>query len=239
MRLAPSANSTWQRSAMSSVLSQASGSSDQTCAHLGARLEVEVARVEAEPLRVVHGRAGADAQQDVVRVGVGRVHVVQVVGGDQRQVEGAGDAQQVLAEPALDGQPVVHELAEVVAGAEDVAGVGGDGERAVVVARLQPPVDLAARAAGGADQPGAVALEQLPVEARLVVVALEAGQRGQPEQVVHARGGLGPQGHVGVALLASPRPPVEISLTPVSSCVPSSKPPPKSKGRRSKRPCGA
>ena len=172
-------------------------------AHLRRRLDVEVAGVEAEPLGVVHRGARADAEQDVVGVGVGGVDVVQVVGGDEWQVEGAGDAEEVLAEPALDGQAVVHDLAQVVAGPEDVAEVGRCREGPVVVAGLEPPVDLAAGAAGGADEPGAVPLEQLPVEARLEVVALEAGQRGQPEEVVHADGVLGPQGHVGVALLAA------------------------------------
>jgi uncharacterized protein len=139
-----------------------------------------------------------------VSVGITRLDVVQVVGRHQRQVQRAGDAQQVLAEPALDRQPVVHEFAEVVAGAEDVAVVGRGGKRGVVPARLQPSIDLTARTAGGADQPRAVPLEQLPVEPRLVVVALEAGEGREPEEVVHPRGGLGPQGHVRVALLAAP-----------------------------------
>ena len=71
-------------------------------AHLRGGLHVEVAGIEAEALRVVHGRARADAQQDVVGVGGVGVHVVQVVRRDQREVEAAGDPQQVVAEPALD-----------------------------------------------------------------------------------------------------------------------------------------
>ena len=67
-------------------------------------------------------------------------------------------------------------------------------------ALLQQPVDLAGRAAGRGDQPFAVGLQQLAVEPRLVVIALEARQRGQPEQVVHALGRLGEESHVGVHL---------------------------------------
>ena len=125
---------------------------------------------------------------------------MQVVGGHQGQLEGARDAQEVLAVAALDAEAVVHELAEVVARPEDVAVVGGGGERAVVVARLQPAVDLAGRAAGGADDPPAVGLEEIAVHAGLAVEALEARQAGEPEQVVQALVVLRPQGHVGVGL---------------------------------------
>jgi len=169
-------------------------------AHLLGGLEVEVARVEAEALGVVHRGARADAEQDVVALRVARVDVVQVVGGQQRDVELARDLEQVVAVTALDAEPVVHELAEVVVLAEDVSEVGGRRERAVVVGRLQPAVDLARGAAGRADDPLAVGLEQVAVDARLAVEALEARQAGEPEQVVQALGRLRPHGHVGVGL---------------------------------------
>ena len=63
--------------------------------HLGWGLEVEVASVEPEPVRVGQGLAGLHAQQRLVGVGVRGVRVVQVVGGQQRQVELTGDPQQV------------------------------------------------------------------------------------------------------------------------------------------------
>ena len=72
----------------------------------------------------------------------------------------------------------------------------------VVVADPQPGLHLARRAAGGADQALGVLGEQLAVGARLVEEALERGARREPEQVVHARGGLGEQRHVGVGAAA-------------------------------------
>ena len=48
------------------------------------------------------------------------------------------------------------------------------------------------------DQAAGVLGEQLAVGARLVEEALHAGPAGEPEQVVHALGGLGEQRHVGV-----------------------------------------
>jgi hypothetical protein len=72
---------------------------------------------------------------------------------------------------------VVHELAEVVLGAEDVAKLRGRRDGFLVLAEPQPGLHLARRAAGRRDEPLAVGGEQLAVHARLEVVALEAGER--------------------------------------------------------------
>ena len=172
-------------------------------AHLRGRLEVEVARIEAEALGVVHRRTRADAQQHIMGVGVAGTDVVQVIGRDEREVERSRDLEKVLSEAPLDGQAVIHDLDEVVVLAQDVSRVGRRGEGLVVVARLEPAVDLSGGAARGADESLAVGLEQLAIETRLEVVALEAGERRHAEEVVHAAGVLRPQGHVGVALGAA------------------------------------
>ena len=111
-----------------------------------------------------------------MRCRISGVHVVKIVGRDERKIECTRDLQEVVTEAGLDLEPVIHQLAEVIACAEDVAEVSGSRKCLVVVACLQPAVDLAARAAGGADEALAVALEKLSVEARLVVVPLEAGE---------------------------------------------------------------
>ena len=69
---------------------------------------------------------------------------------------------------------------------------------AVLLERLADP---AAQAAGERDQPVRMALEQLPVDARLVVVALEVAERGELDQVRVARVVGGEQRQVRVALL--------------------------------------
>src|SRR5205085_10771271 len=56
-------------------------------------------------------------------------------------------------------------------------------------------------AAGEGDQAVGVLREQLPVDARLVVVALEVAGRGELDQVRIARVRLGQQGQMRVALL--------------------------------------
>ena len=142
-------------------------------AHLGRGLEVEVLRVELEPVRVGERLAGLHAQQHLVRLGVVRVGVVQVVGGQAGQAQLLLEPEQVLLDLLLDADAVVHQLAEEVVAAEDVAVVARGLAGVGVAVLLQQPLDLAGRAAGGGDDPLAVGLEQLAVHAGLVVVALE------------------------------------------------------------------
>ncbi len=169
--------------------------------HLGGALQVVAVAVELEPVGGVTVRPGRHAQQRVVSRGIVRVHVMQVVGGDQGQLEVLRDAQQVVADPPLDVEAVVHQLAVEVAGAEDVAELGGRFERLVVLAEPQVGLHLAGGAAGGGEQAFAVAVQQFAVGARLVEEALQRTQRAEPEQVVHALGVLRPHGHVGVGAL--------------------------------------
>src|SRR5205085_6459518 len=51
------------------------------------------------------------------------------------------------------------------------------------------------------DQPGAVLLEELPVDARLVVVAFEVPERGEPDEVRVALARLREEREVRLALL--------------------------------------
>ena len=169
-------------------------------AHLGRRLEVEVLRVELEPVRVGQRLAGLHAQQHLVRLRVVRVGVVQVVRGQAGQAQLLLEPEEVFLHLLLDADAVVHQLAEEVVAAEDVAVVARGLAGVGVAVPLQQPLDLARRAAGGGDDPLAVGLEQLAVHAGLVVVALQRRERREPEEVVHPLGVLGQQRHVGVHL---------------------------------------
>src|SRR5205085_4265564 len=61
--------------------------------------------------------------------------------------------------------------------------------------------DAAGKATRERDQPGTVPLEQLPVDARLVVVALEVAERGELDQVAVALVRLSEEREVRLALL--------------------------------------
>ena len=128
----------------------------------------------------------------------------------QRDAEVLGDRQQRRLGLLLDRQAVVHHLGVEVLLAEDVLEVRRRLAGAVLLAGAQPHVDLARRAAGRGDEARPVALQQVAVEPRLAVLALEAGQRGDPEEVVHALRRPGQQRHVGVRGLAAVVPAVAL-----------------------------
>src|ERR1700709_1899729 len=86
--------------------------------------------------------------------------------------------------------------------AEDVLQATGFGQRALGVAVQQRLQDVASEAAGGRDQAVVVALQQLPVDLRLVVVALHERQARQLDQVAVAEVGLRQEGQMVVELLA-------------------------------------
>lgn len=134
---------------------------------------------------------------------VGRLGVVQIVGGHQRQAEVLGQPQQFTLGLPLDRQAVVHDLGVEVAGAEYVPQLGSGGAGGGILADPQFGLHLAADAPGGADQPTRVGREQLSVDPRLEVVPLQRGERAHPEEVVHAAGGAGQHGHVRVGPTAT------------------------------------
>jgi hypothetical protein len=77
---------------------------------------------------------------------------VQVVGRDERDRQVLGQPDEVLLRPALDRDAVVHQLAEEVVRAEDLAVLPGRALGRLVVAHPQVGLDLAGRAAGRRDE---------------------------------------------------------------------------------------
>jgi hypothetical protein len=179
-------------------------------AHLRRALQVVAVAVEAETVGLVEPRTGLDAQERIVGLRVLLVRVVQVVGAQQRDAEVLRDGQERRPGLLLDRQAVIHDLGVEVLLAEDVLEVRRRLAGAVLLAGAQPHVDLARGAAGRGDEALAVALQQVAVEPRLAVLALEAGQRGDPEEVVHALRRPGQQRHVRVGSLAAVVPAVAL-----------------------------
>ena len=92
--------------------------------HLLGGLQVELVAVVLQAVGVVDRLAGADAEQDVVRLEVGVLQVMDVVGGDELQVQVLRDRLQTDVDDLLLLDPLVLHLEEEVVGAEDVA-IGG------------------------------------------------------------------------------------------------------------------
>jgi hypothetical protein len=154
-------------------------------AHLRAGLEVEAA-VVVHAVLVLHVLADADAQQDVVRVVVALLEEVRVVGGDHGEAELGAQPEDLPVELRLPLRIVRLDL-EVVAVLEDVrVPLGGLAGRVPAVVH-EVPGHLAREARRGDDDPLAVRRQQLAVDARLHVEALEVGERRELDEVPVAR----------------------------------------------------
>ena len=172
-------------------------------AHLGGALEVVLGALELEAVGVGEQRTGLHAQQGIVRDGVLAVRVVAVVGGEQRGIDAAGDLDELRVGALLVHDAVVLQFDVEVLPAEDVLQPSGPPLGLRHVAGQQGLEDHPSQASGRRDQAVVVALEELPVDPGLVVVALEIGGRGQLHEVAVALDGLRQQGQVVVELLAA------------------------------------
>src|SRR5581483_6958828 len=97
--------------------------------------------------RIVESRAGLEAEQDVVRLGVMAVDVVEVVGRGQTEAELLAEIDERRVDDVLLVDPVLLHLEEEAVLAEDVAVVGDRLPSAVEVVLRDAPRDLALQAA--------------------------------------------------------------------------------------------
>ena len=169
--------------------------------HLLRRLEVELVAAVTHAVLVGEVALRLDAEERVVGVGILMAQVVDVVGGHRLEAGLLGQLREPRQQLALLGQAGVLQLDVDVLGAEQVRQAADLGQRCRVVAVAQQHRRLAAHAAGERDKPLAVAAEQLPVGAWLVVVAFEIGSRRELDQVLVAGLVARQQREVRVALL--------------------------------------
>ena len=164
--------------------------------HLLRCLEIELVGLEAPVVGVLERVARLDAQKRLMGGGIGRVEVVHVTRGDEREIALGGQSRELRDELRLDRQTRVLQLDVRRPRSEDLGetvelglGIGGPrvGERAADTTREAPREG---------DQPGRVALQQLPVDARPVVVPLQVAERAELDQVGVTLVRLGEQGQV-------------------------------------------
>jgi hypothetical protein len=139
--------------------------------------------LEAPALRVLERVAGLDAEQRLVRARVFVLEVVHVAGRDEPEPGALGELRQLRVDPLLRLEVRVLHLDVGVVLAEDLDEPVEIGSRIGGPLLLQRFADAPGEAARERDQPLRVALEQLPVDARLVVITLEVGRRGELDQV--------------------------------------------------------
>ncbi len=162
------------------------GSVGEEAVHLFGGLDVELLGIELEALGIVHGPGGLDAEEDFVGAGVLVFDVVGVVGGDQRDVEVAFEAEHGFGDGFVGGEAVVLDFEEEVAAAEHGFEVAGGLFGEVVVPFHEVLGDLAGEAAGEADQAFGVFGEEGLGDAGLFVEAVEGGLGGEADKVAVA-----------------------------------------------------
>ena len=160
-------------------------------AHLGRRLDVEVVAVELEALGIRLERAGLHAEERVVGLGVFLVRVVAVVRGEQGRLEAARDVEERANDPNVVLETVVLELDEEVIAPEDVLEARRGFEGSLLVAGEDQLRDQPTQAPTRGGDALVMTFEQLPVAARLVVVAVEKRGARDLDEVAVALVGLG------------------------------------------------
>ncbi len=170
--------------------------------HLLRATDVELLGLEPHPRRVVERLAGVDAEQDVVRRGILAGQVVGVAGRDQGQAHPLGDVDRPGGAIPLDRDAVVLDLDVEVLLAEDLLIPGAEPLGLGRLAVEDVVGELRGGAAGQADQPFGVPLEDLLVDPGLVIEPLEKRERREPHQVAESRGVPGQQRQVERVLLS-------------------------------------
>ncbi len=151
--------------------------------HFVARLEVEVRRTPAHAVRVVEILAGLDAHEDFVRPRILFAEVVRIVGGDEREAGFAGKAHEFGCQALILLQVVVLHFEEEILGAEDVAILVRHAPRIVVLVGKQSLRNVAAQAGRHADQALGMRGQQVGIDARLIVEALQVGGGHQLDEI--------------------------------------------------------
>ncbi len=152
--------------------------------HLLFALHVELVVGEAQAVGVVLLAVGADAEQEIVGIGVALVDVVDVVGADQGDAGLIAELLQERVGPLLFRKAVVLDL-QVVAPIVEEGGEPQCPPLCLLVLTVEEVLeDLAAQAGGEADEALVVRLEQGIVDAGLEVEAIGVGEAVELHQVV-------------------------------------------------------
>jgi hypothetical protein len=141
-----------------------------------------------------------------MRLGVALVRVVRVVGGEQRRVELARHLHELRVDVALLRQPVILQLDEEGVAPEDLLEARRGVARRGVVPRHQLLAHQPAEAAARRDETFAVLLEQIEVDARLVVEAVEIRVRRDLDEVAVSGVRLREQRQVVDVVVGAPGP---------------------------------
>ena len=146
-------------------------SAEQVC-HFRLAAEVEILRLIAHPIFIVHGFAGLDAQQDVVSLGVLLSEIVCIVGADHGDAGLLMDFQDRLVHDFLIPDTVILQLQIEAIRAKQLRHFQSIGLGIVVFAVPQTAGDLTGQTRGQGDQSPGVFPQQILVDPGLHIKAL-------------------------------------------------------------------
>ncbi len=181
--------------------------------HLLGRLEEELVRVELPVGGVLERVAGLDAKERLVSERIVRVEVVDVARRDEREAGLLGEGYQLRIDLLLLREPRILDLDVRRVTPEDLDEPVEIGARVLRAALGERTRDAAGEAARKRHDALRVTLEELPVDARLVVVALEVAERGELDEVRVALVRLREEREVRVPLRLRPAVVGDVDLT--------------------------
>ena len=151
--------------------------------HLLRGADVEILRLIAHAVLVVHGFSGLDAQQHVVALGVLLPEIVGVIGADQGNARLLVQAQQAPVHRGLLGNAVVLQLQIEVVPAQDLLHGQGVFPGPLIVAADQAAGNFTGQAGGQADKALRMPAQQVQVDAGLDIEPVHKGLAHQVRQV--------------------------------------------------------
>src|SRR5688572_10131901 len=151
--------------------------------HLFCRLQEELVAGVAQALRIVDGFSGADAEQDVVRLVVALPQVMDVVGGDQWQVQFPRQRDDAAIDHLLLFDALVLHLEKEVVAAKDVAQPCRGLECRPRLLRAERAGHFALQATAQTDETLRVLCEQVFVDAWAVIKPLGVSGGNELDQI--------------------------------------------------------
>ena len=154
--------------------------------HFLSGLEIELVGGELHAMRVAHGLAGLDAEQDFLSVSVVVVEIVAIVGGDEGDAGFFGETNELRVDALFDGEALILNLEEEIAFAEDVAEAVGVFAGLVEFVVDDTFGDGAAETGAESDEAFGMFAEEIVIDARLVVEAFEEAGGNELDEIVIA-----------------------------------------------------
>ena len=155
--------------------------------HLLRGADVEILRLIAHTVLIVHGFSGLDAQQHIVAFGVLLPEIVGVVGADQGNARLLVQAQQAPVHRDLLGNAVILKLQIEVALAQNVLHGQGIFLGPVIVAVYQAAGNFSGQAGGQADKALRMPAQQVQINAGLDIEPVYKGLAHQVRQIPVSR----------------------------------------------------